>query len=550
MRNRKKLLCICITLLVSAMLPASAFAQALGIIAPASSSTLDSGENVKIEFEVPSGDTATLLIDGNEVYESDSPGNNSITLPQPLALGKHSIELVAEGAGGTAYVSDCFTVMERGAETLLTANFNDGKVAPFSFQGAGQVGIDSDGTTPVTIDGIFCEGPDGGDDIAAGFLMKNSITTAITSPAPPAAQYLLNNNFKSDKWQDGINTIEYDIKFFSYCYFDIEGRSTSWPFFGGPAKGLATPNGKIGTVDYEPNKWMHLRHEIDYDNMRDRLYVDGVLAYDAELKAYAKGNYSLKFQFYRNGNEAGQGFAIDNIEIMHHPSIYGFSEMSYSSGESYVVASDNTVRTLTDKIKLFTNTPVITSESQDIDVNADYEGNELSVKTASVNAEGELEIIFENPLPTQGTVKLDISLPVRNGKNEVTSTKDYFYSFSCQCETVTISNVEITNPSQANKQYYLKKQLNSIKSEGAELSASVTIENPTGSSADVVLAAVVYDGNKLMEIKIDKLQVSDGNTVENTSFSVPAGIVSPQLEIYLFDSLTDNNALSKVWSLK
>lgn len=549
MRNSKKLLCICVTLLISAMLPASAFSAALGIIAPASNSVLDSGENVKIEFEVPSGDTATLLIDGKEVCESDSAGKNSITLAQPLALGKHSIELVAESAGGTAYVNDHFTVMERGSETLLTANFNDGKVAPFSFQGAGQVGIDSDGITPVTIDGIFCEGPDGGDDIAAGFLMEKPITTAFNNTAT-TTQYLLNNNFKSNKWQDGMNTIEYDIKFFSYCYFDIEGRSTSWPFFGGPAKGLATPSGKIGTVDYEPNKWMHLRHEIDYDNMRDRLYVDGKLARDAALVAYAKGNYSLKFQFYRNGNAAGQGFAIDNIEIMHHPSIYGFTEMSYNSGGSYVAAADNTVRALTDKIKLVTNSPVITSESNDITVNADYEGNELSVKTASVNAEGELEITFENPLPTQGTINLDISLPVRNGKNEVTSTRDYFYSFSSQCEAVTISNVAITNPSQANKLYYLKKQLNSIKSAGAELSAAVTIENPTGSSADVVLAAVVYDANKLMGIKIDKLQVPAGNTVKNTSFSVPSGIVSPQLEIYLFDSLTDNNALSKVWSLK
>ena len=550
MRRNKKLSCICLIVIASWLLQAVAFSAPLSITEATANQVVIYGENVNIEFNAPAGDKVYILVDGKKVWEMVSEGENSVSITDTFPLGEHYFEVVSENDASSLFGSGKFNIIESGSvETLFSENFSSGDNGKFIVGGTGQIGTAADGTTPINVVARSFEGPAGGDDKAFGFIVEEGCAQLVSKL--PVQMLTYNSGLKPEKWKVGSkNIIEYDIKFFSKSVFDLEGKGDSWAYFGGAAKNMVKANGKVGNIDYSEklNQWMHFKHVVDFNNNMDYLYVDDILAYEGTLQPGAKSLFQVKFQHYINTVSGNEGYAIDNVNITHQPFTLGFSTLSYVSGGNYVMAEGNVISEATNKIKLKTDTPVLKKESEDIKVIADYYGKNLEVSSVILNDEGELEITFKNNLPASGKINLDIALPLRDENGAVESTIDYFYSFETDYEEITVKSVSLTEPANGNKEYFLNEQLTGEKS----LNAAVEFNNLSEESKEAILAAVVYDGDKIVEMEIKNIIVPSGEGAEpeNISFSVPAGVTAPKAELYLFDSFAGNNALTKLWSLK
>lgn len=532
----KKVICMLIAaFMFVASVRTISFAEDYGLISPSSGTSALYDDLTELTVNTPAGKNVSVLIDGISVAEYVSGGTDTVKLSEKIPVGSHHAEVIAYDSDTSQCYNSDFSVIKKTTAVNYECNFADGNLSGAGASQADVVGTDSSGNNVLIYPKSFT-GIDGDENGSYGFIMDKSYEKKTLSDG--TGEFIL-VSASTFGWKGGQINLDYDLKVFAKCEYEIETKTTAgdWGKFGGT---LLTKNGCISTSsdEYPINEWMHFSHTIDLDKKVEYLTVNGKTYLNGTTIANCNNIMQFKFQYYVRNNTAGQGFAVDNALVTHSSFTGGFNSLYYMGTDgSYTKSADSYLSPDVTKIKLLNSTSGIAEGDLTPYITAKAENDTLKISSASISKSGELKIEFSRHLPPDADVSLNIKSP--------DGTVAYLREFRTTAETLGINSVTFQS---GDKTLYLKKQLS-----GSSLcTASVNLKNYSDSAKSGVIVAVAYDGNQMTGFKA--LDVSaEGNAssqIVSVDFNFSETSSDPNVEIYLLDSFAERNALSKVWSLR
>lgn len=271
----------------------------------------------------------------------------------------------------------------------------------------------------------------------------------------------------------------------------------------------------LGTdyYDYKLDEWYNFSFKIDTGTNRISLYLNGVL-FASDKKIHSGDNEKIDLTHVRvyGPGELGCGYiAIDNINVV------GYYEMpTISSTEQ----NSESPKKLT------------------VNLSSEIFGDSITKDTVKViNTETGNAVDIEKLEYSNKTITITLSkLLAKDAQYKVVITSDAMLSPVVGFDN-DVSHTFTTQPGEI-------KNTSSVSCNGAEIVASISIENMLQETQTVYAVLTRWKGNTALPIAVKKLEISGGEIgVDQLKDEFTSGITQAQL--YLYSDLTASKLLGE-----
>lgn len=493
-----------------------------------------------VEFSTTVGAQAVVKLDGKEIAYLTSAGENSVSFPEALRIGEHTVSVAVFDETSSAVAESTFSIQKSISNLIVNETFTNGSNDGWVGEADKKVGTAADGSD-VYIRTVTGEGKDGDANGSMGKVIAESpALRSITVNGARDAFFIL----KSFDALSGVLELEYDIKIMNPGRLDLETKNSSGAFgyFGGQY--LFSRGGFYhGTsIPYPKGEWMHVKQVLDTNAKRESVYVNNELVSTKNnIAAHANANNitQIKFEYYVTDTSSGeQGFYLDNVVLTQTDVLSGYNTLKYQTEDaSFVSADTNVISESARVIKLESISPAaVSTDISELSVLAD--GKELAVSSSRLDSAGAAVIELAENLPDgEIVVQMGIRFP------DTQEIVKYEKRFTVNTEEIGLKSVT-----------YMRNGGNCVSARqlkrGDVVDAAITLSNRSQQSQTAVAVAAIYCGTRLCAITVAEISADAGSESipQTLSVTIPSDeryAESFSVECYLLNSLADRKALTK-----
>lgn len=497
------------------------------ITSPADGAVLTSLSSVDATVNV-AADYVIVRLDGVELDNVvSSSGQVSYELNEPLAIGSHTVDVIAVGEGISAIASSAFQIIVSYDLVKCSAGMESAPTleSPLVANEAGTTlgyTTSHDGTkafafnVPAEIAAskkpfLYIGGPFSGHTVleADMFIRVPLILKLETKNANGA-------------WGSLFHPESFDNPLFNRSGF-IQGTTTAYP----------------------TNRWFRLKIDADFSTGVGSLYIgefsNGSVQYTQIFNNMSMGanfiNLSqLKFEFnnlaYYNSFDDNKFLGFDNIRITQTKTVTGLSSVS-SAGTPVAAGSSSVALKGASQFKPTDFSPYLSAYA---------DGEELGITSATADGDT-LSINFAKPLSAQKNVKIVLSEDIKVETDKTLGVSAEF-TFATSAPSVCIGSVSAQS---GGVSIYSPQQ---IKPNTA-LDCRFHLSNESGTAKPVILIAALYKRDEMTTFAYVPHEIPVGDSTKDVTLNLPSGFNTADYSIELFsvDSFASSIPLSKMWGI-
>ena len=528
----KKLISVLLScLLIFSTFPLTTLADTADIVitSPANGAVLDSLSSVDASVNV-AADYVIVRLDGVELGTIvPSEGLISYNLNDSLAIGSHTVDVIAVGEGVSAIASSTFTIKLTYDLSMCSDGLETSPTVP----------------SPMAVNASTT---------ALSYVTSHDGTKALSFEVPNDVNTKCKPFLVIGGALTGPTVIEIDLFLGTSLNMTIETKNQA----GGWGSMFRTKVGELlfdrsgwilnrdgvkSDKSYVCNEWCRLKIEADFSTGKGgNFYIgkfgaDGTVNYNPIFTNVDLGSEHInltqvKFEFssltYFPQYAQQKIIGIDNVRVTQSKTVTGLSSVT-SAGTPVAAGSSTVTLKGASQFKGSDFSPYLSAYA---------DGAELDITYATADGDN-LNITFAKPLKAEQNVKIILSDDIKvEATKTLGTTAEFSFSTSAHSERIDSVSYESGGVS-----IYSPQQIKA----GTALDCTFHLSNDSSNSKPVILIAALYKGDEMITFSYVSHTIPAGNSTQAVTLNLPASFNTTDYTIELFsvDSFASSVPLSK-----